>query len=335
MEEHKEHKDTEEKTPPAKPRYLKLDQWIPISVVIAIIAIVMVFRPGSSVSNQPPVIASLRAEQGVVYANESCRVECVASDGDGDELDYEWSSSEGQIAGDAAAVVWTAPDSEGIFQVAVRVSDGSEANATDFVTITVRKRHPPAIISLIADKGWVYPADICHIECHAEDQDGDILSYQWSASGGEVLGTESVAVWTAPEDEGLYHITATVSDGQGGTATDSLPITVLLGEPPVIEEFIITPIEHNYLEEYEGGYKIFRGRSCRIECVVVGGDELSYQWEVERGEISAEGPVAVWEAPTGRGGVTVTVTVSDNKGRAVTRSIFFRVETCPCAFGSD
>ena len=296
---------------------------------------IMLLVPSCKAANHPPIITSLKAEREALSASNSYQIECVASDEDGDELSYEWSASKGYIDGDGAAIVWRARASEGIYSIMVKVSDGNDGEATDSVTITVSGNRPPLIHSLIADMDWVTPSSSCCLECSAADPDGDRLSYEWSAIWGKVSGVGSVVTWTAPETTGLYTITVVVTDSHGEKDARSLTISVALNNPPVIKDLIVTPRVPKYLKEYAGGYRIFRGVSCEIECIASDpeGHELSYEWSADDGDISGEGSAIIWKAPLSRRATTVTVTVavSDSSGSAVAKSIIFKVLTCgPC-----
>ena len=295
---------------------------------------------GCAPANHPPVITNLKAEPEAVYPSGSCKIECVASDEDGDELSYEWLAGKGHIDGDGAIVVWTAPESEGIYNIMVKVTDGNDGEASDSLTISVRDNRPPAIASVIADMDWVKPSNSCQLKCEAEDPDGDELTYEWSADGGDISGTGSFVTWTAPEAVGLYNITVAAIDGHGEKDTALLTITVALNPPPAIESLIVTPKGHEYLKKDDGGYKVGRAMSCDIECVAFdpNGDELSYEWlasgdKIDGGEISGEGSMITWTAPDRAGEVTVTVTASDAAGSMVSKNIVFKVVRCsPCTF---
>ncbi|MCK4403419.1 MAG: hypothetical protein KAV98_06600 [Dehalococcoidia bacterium] len=317
--------------------FFKLSKWI---AAFAVLVTVIFLIGGCAPANHPPVITNLKAEPETLPSSGSCWIECVASDEDGDELSYEWSAGKGDINGDGATVAWTAPETEGIYNIMVRVTDGNGGEATDSVTITVKDNHPPTITSLIADADWVTPSGSCRIECYAEDPDDDELNYEWAASEGDISSTGSVITWTAPDAEGLYNITVVVTDGYGGEATRPLDVSVSLNPLPVIESLIVTPKGHEYLKEYDGGYKVGKAKSCEIECVVTdAGDGLVYEWsasgdDTDGGEISGEGSVITWTAPDRAVEVTVTVTVSDAAGSMVSKSIVFTVVSCSaCTFG--
>jgi hypothetical protein len=84
---------------------------------------------------------------------------------------------------------------------------------------------PPAISSLTASRDTVDPTARVSISCNATDSDHDSLSFNWCASGGEILGSGSQVEWEAPIWAGLYWIKAEVTDGQA-IVSDSLSIWV-------------------------------------------------------------------------------------------------------------
>ncbi len=314
-----------------EPISFKLKIWI-ISFTILVTAIFLI--GGCVPANHPPVITNLKAEPEAASPSGVCQIECVASDEDDDELSYEWSASKGNINGDGATVTWIAPESEGIYNITVKVTDGNGGEVTDSITITVRVNSPPAITSLMADADWVTPSSSCRIECNAEDPDGDELIYKWSADGGDISGADSAVTWTAPDTVGPYNVSVAAIDGHGEEDTAFLTISVTLNPPPVIESLIVTPKGHEYLKEYSGGYLIGKAKSCEIECIVTdASDELIYGWSCDDGEISGEGSMITWTASDRAGEVTVTVTVSDADANMVSRSVVFKVVRCSvCTF---
>lgn len=310
---------------------LRLSKWI---TSLATLAIIVFLLGGCILTNHPPFITSLKAEPQRLPPLGSCRIECVASDEDGDELSYKWFASKGNIDGEGATVTWNAPDLQGIYNIMIKVTDGNGGEVTKYMTITVRVNRPPAITNLITDQDWVTPSSSCKVKCDAEDPDGNELTYKWSASAGDISGTGSVVTWTAPEAVGLHNITVVVIDGQGGEDTALLTISTALDRTPIIEDLIVTPKEPKYMKKYSGGYKILKGKSCKIECISFDPEDvkLTYKWTTDGGSISGEGPEVTWTAPREGSRVTVTVTVSDSSGGAATKSVGFRVETCACAF---
>jgi len=232
------------------------------------------------------------------------------------------------------------------------VTDGRGGEVMNQVTIEVRANTPPAITSLIADAVWTLPSGSLNVTCDASDPDGDELSYEWTASGGDISGTGPEVIWTAHEEVGIYHVTVVVTDGHGRSATDSLSISVASEQPPIIEALLITKDRygHCYLKTYSWGYKVGKEQKYDIECVVADtGIEVSYEWLIEcknpdtqiyewpcdGGELSGEGSMITWTAPNRAVDIRVTVTVSDISGNMVSKNIYLQVVSCSaCTFGS-
>ena len=188
----------------------------------------------------------------------------------------------------------------------------------------------PVITSLEAEAEWTAPLDSLQVTCNASDPDGDELSYEWSTTGGNITGTGSEVIWTAPEEVGMYDITVVVEDGQGRKDTESIVLIASNGPPPIIEDLIVTA-EHQYLKETTTGYTVLKMMEYYIECIASGTNgELVYEWSCDDGEISGEGSMITWTAPNVEVEVDVTVTakVFDGIGNWVSESVAFEVMYC-------
>jgi outer membrane protein OmpA-like peptidoglycan-associated protein len=74
------------------------------------------------------------------------------------------------------------------------------------------------------------------VTADAQDPDGDVLTYRWSAPAGAFQNAaDRQTLWTAPQQEGAVPVTVTVSDGHGGTASDTVTIQVLRTRQPIVE----------------------------------------------------------------------------------------------------
>jgi len=193
----------------------------------------------------------------------------------------------------------------------------------------------PSIVSLGAEAEWVAPSGNIQVTCTASDPDGDTLSYNWMATGGDISGTAAVAIWAAPEEVGMYDVTVVVDDGHDGKDTGSLALIASNGPPPSIENLIVTAKEPKYLKTTSSGYKVGKTKEYYIECVASatsGG--LAYEWVCDGGEISGAGSMITWTAPDMSTEVTVTAKVVDGVGNWVSKSVFFEVVSCSsCTFG--
>jgi hypothetical protein len=305
-----------------------------IGIVAAIVVLVVVFD--TILANHRPAIASMDAPERVVPSG-SCQIVCNATDGDGDELSYSWSASAGQLDGEGATVTWIAPNLVGSYNCTVTVSDGRGGEVVQQVTILVRGNRSPDIASLAADADWTLPSDILQVTCTASDPDDDQLTYEWMASGGNISGTGETVHWTAPQEVGICNITAVVKDSHGSSDTRTLRISVATGQPPIIEQLLITKDRygHCYLKKSGEEYLVGKEQMYDIECIVADVNSwVSYNWSCDGGEISGEGSMVTWTAPNTSTEVAVTVIVSDMAGNMASENMILNVVSCSrCTFG--
>ena len=283
--------------------------------------------------NRVPVILSLTPATDRISPFDLCLVECEAVDEDGDTLTYTWSSAQGDVYGEGASIEWGAPDSEGLYRVSVTVDDGRGGTADFSTSLRVKVNYVPEVLSMTSEVDWVVPGGRCYISCVAEDDDGDEISYEWNATGGEFFGEGNAVIWVAPEAPESYWVSVWARDTYGGETMHALPISVTMAEPPHLGKFIVTSADTDMLKKRADGWAIFRGRSCTIECVVEEGDgPFSYEWSADQGILKADGATATWEAPESRISATIVVSVADIHGNKASGSVLIDVETCTCSF---
>jgi FlaG/FlaF family flagellin (archaellin) len=179
---------------------------------------------------------------------------------------------------------------------------------------SILANHRPAITSLEAPEK-VIPSGSCQISCNASDRDGDELSYNWSAGGGEINGEGATVTWMAPDFEGSYNVTVTVTDGRGGEVTDYINITVRANKPPTITRLVA-----------DADWTLPSG-NIQVTCTASDpdGDELSYEWTTTGGDISGTGTAVNWTAPEEVGAYNITVAVIDGHSDEDTRSVILTV----------
>lgn len=84
----------------------------------------------------------------------------------------------------------------------------------------------PVIYSLVASSSNIMQNESTNLTCDAGDPDGDSLTYSWTRTGGNIVGSGSTVTWTAPATAGTYAVTCSVSDGKGGTSSKGVNINV-------------------------------------------------------------------------------------------------------------
>jgi hypothetical protein len=179
----------------------------------------------------------------------------------------------------------------------------------------------PSIVDIRPASGTrVDPGAEVHISCIAEDPDGGPLEYEWSASGGWFAHEDSAAVlWVAPDEEGRWDISVTVTNEEGLTAERGLRLSTQPGEePPRITEITITP------DPYEEG-DICTEEYVTLSCVGQDpdGGPVFYDWFCgKEGEVTGGGKNHItWRTPEKAGSYAITVSVQDDEGDMEQRTI--------------
>ncbi len=200
----------------------------------------------------------------------------------------------------------------------------------------------PIIADLQADAQLVQPLGKANITCTANDPDGDELTYRWTTSGGTIDSTGAAVTWTAPADPGSYMITAVVSDGKGGVASQETTVTVpeKPNNPPVITAIKFTregrmPVTVKANASAEELKKtpelvIQKYQTAVVECLAEDADkdQLTYIWRASGGKIVGNGPNIEWIAAGDAGTYTINCEVSDGKGGADSFTITISVHCC-------
>ena len=76
--------------------------------------------------------------------------------------------------------------------------------------------HNPIIDSIISEYHQIERGKVGGFRCVAHDEDGDTLTYKWSADRGTISGQGVLVTYTAPDSYVDAKIMVTVSDGRGG-----------------------------------------------------------------------------------------------------------------------
>jgi RHS repeat-associated protein len=173
-----------------------------------------------------------------------------ASDKDGDSLTYSLlSGPSGMIVNATTGLISWAPGAGDIGNqsVALRVDDGRGGTAEQDYTLSVTQpppNQPPVFTSTPVVSGQVNT--LYQYQATATDADQDSLTFA-GASGPQGLNIDPVSglvTWQPTAGQhGLQPVALTVSDGRGGTATQTYNIDVTQqpgNEPPVITSQPVT-----------------------------------------------------------------------------------------------
>ncbi|MFW6055976.1 MAG: PKD domain-containing protein [Chloroflexota bacterium] len=283
--------------------------------------------------NTEPVITGVSVSSDRMLPSGTCQITCEATDDDSDALSYSWEADKGEIVGEGPTIEWTAPDSEGLYRLSITVDDGHGGTVDYSTSLAVKANRQPQVEELSADAETIAPGDSTVISCEASDADGDRVTYDWSATGGEVFGDGDAIIWLAPEEPGAYAVEVSVRDPYGAESQRQIPMNVAESASPRLGRFSVKGIDTDMIDFLDGMWDVFRGHSIRITCHVVTGQEpYTYKWAVDYGTLLPEGKSAIWEAPHEQGPATVTVDVTDADGNTTRGTVLLYVETCACRF---
>lgn len=131
-------------------------------------------------------------------------------------------------------------DTEEVDNIGSEETENTSVSETTTVTTTATEttatdNNPPEILDITYSVVKLLIASQYDILANVTDPDGDALTYTWSVSDGTIDDpTVNPMVWTTPSSDGIYEITLTVNDGNGGTDTEIISVTVYPLPPPEI-----------------------------------------------------------------------------------------------------
>ena len=219
--------------------------------------------------NENPVITS--ASTASVPENTTAVLTVTSSDVDGDVPTYSITGGADQglfaidsVTGDLtflAAPNFEAPgdsDTDNVYQLQVTADDGNGGSATQSLSVTVTDvNENPAITS--ASTASVPENRLAVLTVTSSDVDGDVPTY--SITGGADQGLFAIDSVTgdltflaapnfeAPGDsdtDNVYQLQVTADDGNGGSATQSLSVTVTdVNEDPAITSASTASVPEN------------------------------------------------------------------------------------------
>ncbi|MEM9835714.1 MAG: PKD domain-containing protein [Bacteroidota bacterium] len=118
------------------------------------------------------------------------------------------------------------PATTGIFTLTVSATDNDGLVATTTTSTTIYLDNPPPTASFVATPDYGPPPLAVSFDASSSsDLNGDPLTYAWDFGDG----TTSTGVTTSHlyPNEGVYTVTLTVDDGNGGSDSFSSPVTVV------------------------------------------------------------------------------------------------------------
>ena len=290
-----------------------------------------------SSANNPPTVDA--GQDQVVDEGDAVTLSGTASDPEGDHLTYLWShDSVLPITVSNATsplTTFTAPavDSDVTVTFVLSVSDGTNTDVTDQVTITIQDvptNNPPTVDA--GQDQTVDEGDAVTLSGTASDPEGDHLTYLWSHDSVLPItvsnATSPLTTFTAPAVDSDVTVTfvLSVSDGTNTDVTDQVTITIQdvpTNNPPTVDAGQDQTVD-------EGDAVTLSGTASDPE-----GDHLTYLWSHDSvlpiTVSNATSPLTTFTAPAVDSDVTVTfvLSVSDGTNTDVTDQVTITIQDVP------
>ncbi|WP_421763536.1 cadherin domain-containing protein [Ekhidna sp.] len=244
----------------------------------------------------------------------------VFTDQDGDALTYEVSSSDETIvtvSNSGAILTMTEVGNFGPSTVTVTADDGSGITTSDEFIVTVSNvNDAPVVENAISDQDLNEGFGSLEIELSNTftDEDGDALSLE-ASSGDETVVTVSITGTTLILIEvgnGTATVTVTANDGNGGSVSDDLIVTVNnVNDAPVVVNAIVDQTQ----DEGFGSVELDLSATFSDE----DGDNLTLSVSSSDETVSTaslSGSILTL-TEVGNGSTTITVTANDGNGGSV------------------
>jgi len=258
-----------------------------------------------TVNNVAPIITSMVTPGGV--EGFMLQFGASATDPGPDTFTFHWDFGNGSTpaTGDTQHTYY--PD-DGVYTVTLTVTDddGDSTVQTSQVVITNAN---PTILTLTGDTSGDEGTALSW-SALAADPGNDTLVYSWAfGDGGQATGPSPVHAYV---DEGVYTVTLTVTEEDGGSVTDSLAVTIANVAPTV------TTLAGDSAGD-EGELLSWSAAASDP-----GADLLSFHWDFGDGSPSAVG-ASVSHIYLDEGSYPVTVTVTDGDGGSASETMTVNV----------
>ncbi|MDP7264621.1 MAG: PKD domain-containing protein, partial [Candidatus Thermoplasmatota archaeon] len=243
-----------------------------------------------------------------------------SSDHEGELASYAWDFDDGD-KNNERTVVHNFTD-DGIYNVTLTVADSSDVENTAWTEIVVENRDPILVYTLDyegKDEGANIGAgdEVTFSASESYDIDGNIKTVHWDfgVTGGDSWDEEATYTY---QNRDTYTVTLTITDNDNAEASSSFDVSVA-NKVPVIELKVdkIKVLTYNDINFDASGTKDLDPT----------GQISSFDWDFGDGSKGTESKII--HQFTDNGIYTVKLTVTDNEGGIVTRTIEIEVTNRP------
>ncbi len=222
----------------------------------------------------------------VVIEQSSAFLVGTGSDSDGDIVSYQWTQTAGTLVTlentTNAEVSFVAPvvTEQHRLTFELQVTDNENATASDSVDIDISPVNATPISNAGNDQ-VISEQSSAFLVGTGTDNDGDIVSYQWTQTAGTLVtlegATNAEASFIAPvltEDQRLT-FELQVTDNEDATASDSVDITIT----PINETTEVQVLSTNYVFGCSSQTQSVAWYDDKVAIVIEGEDALQFDYE--------------------------------------------------------
>jgi hypothetical protein len=280
-------------------------------------SVVVSTRPNTS-----PVITEVVATNSDLNAGGTTQVTANATDPEGDPLSYTWTvgNSSWSTTGSGATISLQAPQSaDSSTMLTVEVSDDVGGSSTSTIVVSTVPNGAPVVANIYPNSNPVPRDATTQMNVQASDPNGDALSYNWSVdnSAWSVSGSGATVTLDAPSTpDSSVLVTATVTDGQGGSTTATAQVSTASNKAPTITSIPSIP----------STVSAARGPAVNYQVQASDPDDANLTWNVSsvpQTSVTVDSSGLVQWLPThDDANTTVTFTVTANDGNDTVSQTF-------------
>jgi hypothetical protein len=277
---------------------------------------VLVMGTRTGATNQPPVLAVIWAR--TIEERQVLSFALSATDPDGDVLTYSVTNNPAGSSLMGNTFTWTPTSGQaGSYTLTFTVSDGRGGTDTESVIIDVTTSaqvNQSPVLAAIGGKA-VEEGQSLSFTLSATDADSDPLTYSVTGNPiGSTLESRSFSWMPTAGQVGSYTTTFTVSDGNGGTDSESVTIAVT-APVPVNRAPVLADVPY---QEVQAGEEV----RFTLSATDADGDALTYSVAGNLSGSSLSGATFAWTPTSGQAGsYTPNFIVSDGRGGSDTQAV--------------
>jgi hypothetical protein len=195
----------------------------------------------------------------------------------------------------------------------------------------------PKVLDIVGARE-LKPLQESALVCATTNDSGSGFTYVWSAEKGTINGDGRQVKWVAPDSQGDWAITVTVSNEKGDkdTFTKKFKVTDNPFNSNTVDSTIYLQLSMQPGNKVTATSRPKIWTTSEIQCNVQSDDpsSLSYQWTAPTGKLAGNGlnegkaSRVGWIAPGVAGQYSVSVAVTDKSGNVAHGEVNFDVYCC-------